>query len=163
MECPITLETFKIPFILDCGHTFEKDAIEKALNLKQQCPLCKKENVSAIGVNWQIVKALGLEVKMDVINKKRKSFDEMVAEKKRRIEKELDPTINGIDVIIDKILLKGEKLTLFKNSFEKIFTKHPELEYCFGYALKYLKKHYKERGFNVCDDNGYLEFNLNTV
>jgi deltex-like protein len=40
-ECPICLEKLKSPLKTNCGHTFCKDCLEKALEYDPYCPSCK--------------------------------------------------------------------------------------------------------------------------
>ncbi|MCB1118517.1 MAG: hypothetical protein KDK65_01000 [Chlamydiia bacterium] len=42
LTCPITLEPFKDPVVDEWGHTFEREAIEKHLKSRSECPLDRK-------------------------------------------------------------------------------------------------------------------------
>ncbi len=39
--CPITQDVIKTPYVLDCGHIFEKNEIIEWLNEKKTCPVCR--------------------------------------------------------------------------------------------------------------------------
>ena len=40
--CPITMNVMKDPVVSNCGHTYEKEAIEAWMQSKEICPICKK-------------------------------------------------------------------------------------------------------------------------
>lgn len=41
--CPISMEKMKEPYTLACGHTFDKINIERWLEKKNDCPMCRKK------------------------------------------------------------------------------------------------------------------------
>jgi len=64
LKCPITLEPFKDPvFIPECGHTFERKALND-LQIKK-CPLCNnyfKGDPAKFRVNWIVAEMLDLNI-----------------------------------------------------------------------------------------------------
>ena len=55
--CPITLELFKFPVIVPCcGVSLERDAIEKHLEKKKNCPLCRESlNINMLISNRSLI------------------------------------------------------------------------------------------------------------
>lgn len=41
--CPITMEILEEPLVSNCGHTFEKSAINDWMKKNKNCPVCKTE------------------------------------------------------------------------------------------------------------------------
>jgi len=52
--CPITQNIMKDPVSLQCGHSFDKEALENWLRMKNVCPTCRKEITVAPTVNWSL-------------------------------------------------------------------------------------------------------------
>ena len=72
-KCPVTLETFTHPVLIECGHTFDKETIKKLHDKK--CPTCNAKitgNIELYPTNWAIVSALNLH-----IEKKQDDNDEL--------------------------------------------------------------------------------------
>ncbi len=53
LVCPITRALFREPRIANCGHTFEKSAIESHLQGHQLCPLCRT-SIYDLKENWTV-------------------------------------------------------------------------------------------------------------
>ena len=60
--CPVSSKLFNFPIILSCGHTFDRESLEK-LN-KSICPLCNKFYYN-YSPNWFLIKRLNLNVNYD--------------------------------------------------------------------------------------------------
>lgn len=60
MNCSISLDKFRIPIVISCGHTFEYEYLDRLKNNK--CPLCRK-NFYIIGPNWSIIEYMDLDIK----------------------------------------------------------------------------------------------------
>lgn len=62
MQCPVSLQPFKNPKVLPCGHTLDSASI-KCL-LKKVCPLCQSafSSLSVLPTNWIVVQHLNLVV-----------------------------------------------------------------------------------------------------
>lgn len=60
--CPVSLEEFKDPRILPCGHTLEFSSIKGIVIPK--CPLCKRvfSKKESFPVNWVVAQHLGLNI-----------------------------------------------------------------------------------------------------
>ena len=43
----------KNPYVLDCGHSFDKEGIEEWMKKSNKCPLCRK-NITSISPNYQL-------------------------------------------------------------------------------------------------------------
>ncbi len=65
-RCPITLEVFKEPLVLGCGHTFEKAAIEEAAKDTKRCPIDRKP-IKSTAPNFGLKSALESWQKEDPI------------------------------------------------------------------------------------------------
>jgi len=53
--CPICLELLSDPVQTPCGHTFDRNCVQIALDMNQECPLCKDQNVSVASLVDNIV------------------------------------------------------------------------------------------------------------
>jgi hypothetical protein len=68
LKDPITLEIFKYPKILDCGHTFDHDTLKSIINrnIIFKCPLCNKiiseRNIEKIPTNWLVCNLLNINI-----------------------------------------------------------------------------------------------------
>lgn len=60
MECPITLDSFREPRVLDCGHTIDRAALD--LLRERRCPVCRCRFFADPAVNWALVSVLGLKI-----------------------------------------------------------------------------------------------------
>lgn len=69
-ECSLTLERFKHPVVLvECGHSFEKYAIEECIKKKSECPECRTPITTNAVTNWALVKGLSLDIGERTISK----------------------------------------------------------------------------------------------
>jgi hypothetical protein len=59
LSCPITCEIMVVPVTLPCGHTFESNAIERALKNKGECPVCRKSTSDRVLTTIKPSVALG--------------------------------------------------------------------------------------------------------
>lgn len=109
--CPVTLDKFKNPQVLPCGHTFDKEVIKK---LKRNiCPLCKKAFMSRECVpNWILIKHLNLDINENKSNNI-KSFNANDAKNEMNIIE----TGEKVDKIIDKIIKKIRKRSILGKSY----------------------------------------------
>ena len=128
----------KMPILLSCGHTFEKEDIDK-----KKCPSCK-EPYYIIGPNWTIIEYMKLDVKIlkhdDIKNRVRDNV------KKYRVSKyEQDIKISNYHIpkIVNRIRnrsLLGYNFTIYK----------PSLFYGFSENVyKLIEKKFKQNGFFV--------------
>ena len=47
-DCPLCLQLLYEPLTLECGHSFCRDCVGQALQLKRHCPLCRhRSNIDA--------------------------------------------------------------------------------------------------------------------
>jgi hypothetical protein len=67
--CPVSLEEFRDPRVLPCGHTIDLFSIP-ANRVLRACPLCRAvlgTTLENCPVNWTVVSFMGLEVVSDTI------------------------------------------------------------------------------------------------
>jgi hypothetical protein len=60
LECPVTLESFRHPKVLPCGHTIDNDVIRQLK--KRQCPICRRPFFANPPTNWILVDLLNLRI-----------------------------------------------------------------------------------------------------
>jgi len=136
MICSISLEEFKIPIVLSCGHTFEKEYIEKIMVHK--CPLCRK-SYYIVGKNWAIIDYMGLD-KMDDDDKS-----------------DIKKATHYISKITKKILkrsLCGYSYIIYKPSFFYGFSEN---------VCKIIEMEFKKKGFHVrrrLSSSGMLQIHI---
>jgi hypothetical protein len=98
--CPIDLECFTHPVILNCGHTFNKSAIEKSLTSSKCCPVCKEKDVYIVGINRVVASALNLSIKEQKTARKSASEIRSIFFKKRvQVSQKL---VSYIDELLSK-------------------------------------------------------------
>lgn len=66
LTCPLTLEILKNPVMDNCGHTFEKDAIEQHLKNDRCCPLSRKP-IDSLTPNLHLKSYLEIHLTQDPI------------------------------------------------------------------------------------------------
>ena len=149
-DCPITFERFTHPVFLSCGHTFNKDAVEKALENSSKCPLCSRKNVTVVAINWDIVKRLDLKIEnSDSTKRVRKTADhfrQMMQERNKQIadyiiDNSIDPYMEIRDFADGRYRYYSEWENLVKPIFGNVVINEN--------IFKILKEKYVKRGFDV--------------
>jgi hypothetical protein len=92
---------YKMPILLSCGHTFEKNDIKT----KQKCPKCK-EPCYIIAPNWTLIDYLRLNLKYDVLDHddiKQKAIENVKKYQQSRYIQDVHTTEYYIPKIIKRI------------------------------------------------------------
>ena len=54
-NCPICLDTFKQPYSIGCSHLFCKNCINKWLEVKNTCPVCRNDFIGSFYVPIELI------------------------------------------------------------------------------------------------------------
>lgn len=141
--CPITLEEFKHPLVLDCGHTIDKSAFD-SIQQQDKCPVCMQPNLSKNRINWSIVTALGLNIHVDKTSKMLTAKEAMTIANKvidNKVTKIIET--QSIPAILKKAQAGYKNITLYNNDSDESLAIRSKLEEL-GYKTAILK------------DNGFL-------
>lgn len=86
MCCPISLEEFRDPRVLPCGHTIDLLSVPSGRRVRC-CPLCRAPlagTLEACPINWVVVACLGLDVASRTLEARYDEQVRTIVEKIRR-------------------------------------------------------------------------------
>lgn len=108
--CPVSLEAFRDPRVLPCGHTLEYFSIKGVKGPVFRCPLCKSIflHKERLPVNWLVAQFLGLNVCNDQKSIAQEQKDIAMRMRRERGQKYITKNLECVMNEVKKKSVRGE-------------------------------------------------------
>lgn len=94
MNCPVSLEPFKHPRVMECGHTIDCESLNRLAS--DECPVCRAPFERPVPTNWCVVEMMGIDVKERMVSdhvKLTRTIEKMRKIHRQKVEKLVTATI----------------------------------------------------------------------